>query len=69
VENGGSHHALRVGVTIEAIWNLAKLDCLYLLQIHEVVDFVQELATLKTFYEIFFHFAKRNEKGNKAGGV
>ena len=40
-------HALRAGFTIEEIFNLTKIDCWFLVQIKEIVDFEEELATSK----------------------
>jgi carbamoyl-phosphate synthase large subunit len=37
-------HALRAGFTIEEIFNLAKNDRWFLVQIKEIVDFEEELA-------------------------
>ena len=37
-------HALRAGFTIEAIFNLTKIDRWFLVQIQEIVDFEEELA-------------------------
>jgi carbamoyl-phosphate synthase large subunit len=38
-------HALRAGFTIEEIFNLTKIDRWFLVQIKEIVDFEEELAT------------------------
>jgi carbamoyl-phosphate synthase large subunit len=40
-------HALRAGFTIEEIFNLTKIDRWFLVQIKEIVDFEEELATVK----------------------
>ena len=40
-------HALRAGFTIEEIYNLTKIDRWFLVQIKEIVDFEEELATAK----------------------
>src|SRR6266571_4226531 len=40
-------HALRAGFTIEEIFNLTKIDRWFLVQIKEIVDFEDELATAK----------------------
>ena len=40
-------HALRVGFTIEEIFNLTKIDRWFLVQIKEFVDFEEELAGAK----------------------
>jgi carbamoyl-phosphate synthase large subunit len=40
-------HALRAGFTIEEIFNLTKIDRWFLVQIKEIVDFEEELATAK----------------------
>ena len=40
-------HALRAGFTIEEIFNLTKIDRWRLVQIKEIVDFEEELATTK----------------------
>jgi carbamoyl-phosphate synthase large subunit len=37
-------HALRAGFTIEAIFNLTKIDLLFLVEIKKIVDFEEELA-------------------------
>ena len=42
-----SRHALRAGFTIEGIFNLTKIDHWFLVQIKEIVDFEEELATAK----------------------
>jgi carbamoyl-phosphate synthase large subunit len=39
-----NRHALRAGFTIEEIFNLTKVDRWFLVQIKEIVDFVEELA-------------------------
>ena len=39
-------HALRAGFTIEEIFNLTKIDRWFLVQIKEIVDFEEELATV-----------------------
>ena len=41
-------HALRAGFTIEEIFNLTKIDRWFLVQIKEIVDFEEELATPRT---------------------
>ena len=46
-QKGVKCHALRAGFTIEEIFNLTKIDCWFLLQIKEIVDFEEELATVK----------------------
>ena len=38
-------HALRAGFNIEKIFNFAKIDRWFLVQIKEIVDFEEELAT------------------------
>ncbi len=38
---------LRPGFTIEEIFNLTKIDRWFLVQIKEIVDFEEELATAK----------------------
>ncbi|HZL78443.1 MAG TPA: hypothetical protein VFC17_06290 [Candidatus Limnocylindrales bacterium] len=38
-------HALRASFTIEEIFNLTKIDRWFLVQIKEIVDFEEELAT------------------------
>src|SRR6266516_4481203 len=38
-------HALRAGFTIEEIFTLTKIDHWFLMQIKEIVDFEEELAT------------------------
>src|SRR6266850_1980638 len=38
-------HAMRAGFTIEEIFNLTKIDRWFLVQIKEIVDFEEELAT------------------------
>ena len=40
-------HALRAGFTIEEIFGLTKIDRWFLVQIKEIVDFEEELATAK----------------------
>ena len=40
-------HALRASFTIEEIFNLTKIDRWFLVQIKEIVDFEEELATAK----------------------
>jgi len=40
-------HALRAGFTIDEIFNLTKIDRWFLVQIKEIVDFEEELATVK----------------------
>jgi len=40
-------HALRAGFTIEEIFNLTKIERWFLVQLKEIVDFVEELATVK----------------------
>ena len=40
-------HALRAGFTIEEIFGLTKIDRWFLVQIKEIVDFEDELATAK----------------------
>jgi carbamoyl-phosphate synthase large subunit len=40
-------HALRAGFSIEEIYNLTKIDRWFLVQIKEIVDFEEELATAK----------------------
>ena len=40
-------HALRAGSTIEEIFQLTKIDRWFLVQIKEIVDFEEELATAK----------------------
>jgi carbamoyl-phosphate synthase large subunit len=40
-------HALRAGFTIDEIFNLTKIDRWFLVQIKEIVDFEEELATMK----------------------
>ncbi|HAO78008.1 MAG TPA: carbamoyl-phosphate synthase large subunit [Verrucomicrobia subdivision 3 bacterium] len=40
-------HALRAGFTIEEIFQLTKIDRWFLVQIKEIVDFEEELATAK----------------------
>ena len=40
-------HALRAGFTIEEIFNLTKIDRWFLVQIKEIVDFEEDLATAK----------------------
>ena len=40
-------HALRAGFTIDEIFNLTKIDRWFLVQINEMVDFEEELATAK----------------------
>ncbi len=40
--------SLRAGFTIEEIFNLTKIDRWFLVQIKEIVDFEEELATSKT---------------------
>src|SRR6476661_3348458 len=40
-------HALRAGFTIEEIFNLTKIDRWFLVQIKEIVDFEEELASMK----------------------
>ena len=40
-------HVLRAGFTIEEIFNLTKIDRWFLVQIKEIVDFEEELATAK----------------------
>jgi len=40
-------HALRAGFTIEEIFNLTKIDRWFLVQIKEIVDFEEELATAR----------------------
>ena len=41
-------HALRAGFTVEEIFNLTKIDRWFLVQLQEIVDFEEELATAKT---------------------
>jgi carbamoyl-phosphate synthase large subunit len=41
-------HALRAGFTIEEIFNLTKIDRWFLVQIKEIVDFEEELASAKS---------------------
>jgi hypothetical protein len=41
------HHALRAGFTSEEIFGLTKIDRWFLVQIKEIVDFEEELATCK----------------------
>ncbi len=41
-------HALRAGFTIEEIFNLTKIDRWFLVQIKEIVDFEEKLATAKS---------------------
>lgn len=41
------NHALRAGFTIEEVFNLTKIDRWFLVQIKEIVDFEEELATAK----------------------
>ncbi len=41
-------HALRVGFTIEEVFNLTKFDRWFLVQIKEIVDFEEELAGAKS---------------------
>src|SRR5205809_7367226 len=38
-------HALRAGFSVEEIFNLTKIDRWFLVQIKEIVDFEEELAT------------------------
>src|SRR5580698_8530450 len=40
-------HALRAGFTVDDIFNLTKIDRWFLVQIKEIVDFEEELATAK----------------------
>ncbi|MGA2685388.1 MAG: hypothetical protein ABSF51_10080 [Verrucomicrobiota bacterium] len=40
-------HALHAGFTIDEIFNLTKIDRWFLVQIKEIVDFEEELATAK----------------------
>ena len=40
-------HALRAGFTIEEIFQLTKIDRWFLVQIKEIVNFEEELATAK----------------------
>jgi len=40
-------HALRAGFTIEEIYGLTKIDRWFLVQIKEIVDFEEELASAK----------------------
>ena len=40
-------HILRASFTIEEIFNLTKIDRWFLVQIKEIVDFEEELATAK----------------------
>ena len=40
-------HVLRAGFTIEEVFNLTKIDRWFLVQIKEIVDFEEELATAK----------------------
>src|SRR5450432_1425401 len=40
-------HALRAGFTIDEIFDLTKIDRWFLVQIKEIVDFEEELATVK----------------------
>ena len=40
-------HALRAGFTIEEIFNLTRIDRWFLVQIKEIVDFEEELASAK----------------------
>ena len=40
-----SRHALRAGFTLEEIFHLTKIDRWSLVQIKEIVDFEEELAT------------------------
>ena len=40
-------HALRAGNTIEEIINLTKIDRWFVVQIKEIVDFEEELATAR----------------------
>jgi hypothetical protein len=40
-------YAQRTGFTIEEIFNLTKIDRWFLVQIKEIVDFEEELATTK----------------------
>ena len=40
-------HALRASFTIDEIFNLTKIDRWFLVQIKEIVDFEEELATAK----------------------
>jgi carbamoyl-phosphate synthase large subunit len=42
-----SRHALRARITIEEIFNLTKIDRWFLVQIKEIVDFEEELATVR----------------------
>jgi len=42
-----NHHTLRAGFTIDEIFNLTKIDRWFLVQIKEIVDFEEELATAK----------------------
>ena len=44
---GVDRHALRAGFTIEEIFNLTKIDRWFLVQLKEIVDFEEELATAK----------------------
>ena len=40
-------HALRASFTVDEIFNLTKIDRWFLVQIKEIVDFEEELATAK----------------------
>ena len=40
-------HALRVGFTVDELFNLTKIDRWFLVQIKEIVDFEEELAGVK----------------------
>ena len=42
-----SRHVLRAGCTIEEIFNLTKIDRWFLVQIKEIVELEEELATAK----------------------
>ena len=45
--NPPSRAALRAGFTIEEIFNLAKIDHSFLVQIKEIVHFEEELASTR----------------------
>ena len=42
-----NRHVLRAGFTVDELFNLTKIDRWFLVQIKEIVDFEEELATAK----------------------
>jgi carbamoyl-phosphate synthase large subunit len=43
----GNRHALRAGFTLDEVCSLTKIDRWFLVQLKEIVDFEEELATVK----------------------